>query len=132
MLLIETITINQTGGDGLVTQSKAYLTALVMPPVGACRYGCGTNCAAPVTVFWLFGVVSVIYGLLGGPMGEIGISWYTVGLGFAMWGISAVWTMLTIEGVETDRCHGALSTRDHHVEPAESESDPFDEIKKAH
>ena len=39
---------------------KKYLTSVAMPPVGACRYGCGTNCAAPVTVFWLFGVVSVV------------------------------------------------------------------------
>jgi hypothetical protein len=111
---------------------KSYLTSALLPPVGACRYGCGTNCAAPVTVFWLFGVVSVIYGLLGGPTAEPGISWYTVGLGFAMWGIAAVWTMLTIKGVEEDRCHGVWSTRDHHVEPGDSEPDPFEEIKKVH
>jgi hypothetical protein len=111
---------------------KSYLTSAVMPPVGACRYGCGTNCAAPVTVFWLFGVVSVVYGFFGGPTGAAGISWSTIGLGFAMWAIAAVWTMLTIQGVEEDRCHGNWSTRDHHVEPDEAEKDPFDEIKKAH
>ncbi len=110
---------------------KSYMTSVLMPPVGACRYGCGTNCAAPVTVFWLFGVVSVVYGFLGGPTGEPGISWYTVGLGLAMWGIAAIWTMLTIQGVEEDRCHGVWSPRDHHVEPTETESDPFDEVKKA-
>ena len=113
-------------------QFKRYAMSALMPPVGACRYGCGSSCAAPVTVFWLFGVVSVIYGFLGGPTGEPGISWYTVGLGFAMWLIAAVWTMLTIQGVEADRCHGVLSPRDQHVEPDESEVDPFDEIKKAH
>ena len=111
---------------------KSYMTSALFPPVGACRYGCGTNCAAPVTVFWLFGVVSVIYGLLGGPTGEPGISWYTVGLGFAMWGIAAVWTMLTIQGVEADRCHDMWSPRDHHVTANEAEADPFDEIKKVH
>ena len=111
---------------------QRYAMSALIPPVGACRFGCGTNCAAPVTVFWLFGVVSVIYGFLGGPMGEPGISWYTVSLGLAMWAIAAVWTMLTIQGVETDRCHGILSTRDHHVEPEETEVDPFKEIKKAH
>ncbi|MCB1817751.1 MAG: hypothetical protein H6960_08025 [Chromatiaceae bacterium] len=111
---------------------RSYMTSALFPPVGACRYGCGTNCAAPVTVFWLFGVVSVIYGLLGGPTGEPGISWYTVGLGFGMWGIAAVWTMLTIQGVEADRCHGMWSPRDHHVAPDEAEADPFDEIKKVH
>jgi hypothetical protein len=111
---------------------KAYVTSAVMPPVGACCFGCGTNCAAPVTVFWLFGVVSVVYGFLGGPMGEAGTSWVTILLGLSMWGIAAIWTMLTIQGVETDRCHGVLSTRDHHVEPSEGEADPFEEIKKAH
>lgn len=113
-------------------QLKRYVTSALLPPVGACRFGCGTNCSAPVTVFWLFGVVSVVYGLLGGPMGEPGISWYTIILGLVMWGIAAVWTMLTIQGVETDRCHGLLSTRDRHVEPDETELDPFEEIKKAH
>ncbi len=111
---------------------KSYLTSVLVPPVGACRYGCGTNCAAPVTVFWLFGIVSVVYGFLGGPTSEPGISWYTIVLGLAMWGIAAVWTLLTLQGVEADRCHGIWSPGDHHSAPTESESDPFDEIKKAH
>ncbi len=112
--------------------TKRYLTSALMPPVGACRYGCGTSCAAPVTVFWLFGVVSVVYGFLGGPTGETGISWYTVWLGLAMWGIAAVWTMLTLQEVEADRCHGAWSAGDNHLEPRDTERDPFDEVKKAH
>ena len=106
------------------------MMSALMPPVGACRYGCGSSCAAPVTVFWLFGVVSVIYGFLGGPTGEPGISWYTVGLGLAMWGIAAIWTMLTIRGVEEDRCNGMWSPGDDEVEPPESKTDPFDKAKK--
>ena len=111
---------------------KQYMTSALLPPVGACRYGCGTNCAAPVTVFWLFGVVSVVYGFLGGPTSEPGISWYTIGLGLALWAIAAVWTLLTLQGVEADRCHGVWSPRNHPVEPTDSEADPFDEVKKAH
>lgn len=111
---------------------KSYLTSALVPPVGACRYGCGSNCAAPVTVFWLFGVVSVVYGFLGGPTGESGISWYTIGLGLAMWAIAAVWTMLTIQGVEADRCYNMWSPRDHDVASTETEADPFDEANKAH
>ena len=111
---------------------KRYVTSVLMPPVGACRYGCGSSCAAPVTVFWLFGMVSVIFGFLGGPTGEPGISWYTIGLGLAMWAIAAIWTMLTIQGVEEDRCHSAWDTRDHQVEPNKGETAPFDEVKKAH
>ena len=80
----------------------------------------------------VFGVVSIIYGFLGGPTGETGISWYTVLLGCAMWGIAAVWTMLTLQGVEADRCHGALSSRDQHIKTEDAEADSFDEVKKAH
>jgi hypothetical protein len=83
---------------------KRILTAILMPPVGACRYGCGSACAAPVTVFWLFGLVSVVYGLLGGPMAEPGISWRTVGLGLAMWAVSAVWTLLSLRGAGGGTC----------------------------
>lgn len=112
--------------------SKRLLTSALLPPVGACRYGCGTHCAAPVTVFWLFGVVSMIYGFFGGPTAVPGISWYTVGLGLAMWAIAAVWTLLTLSGVEADRCQGPWSTRARQVDADESEADPLDEIKKAH
>lgn len=111
---------------------KSYLTSTLIPPLGACRYGCGTHCAAPITVFWLFGVISVVYGLMGGPTNEAGISWYTVGLGLLMWGIAAVWTLLTLQGVEADRCHDIWSPRDHQVRAGEHEPDPFEEIKKAH
>ena len=111
---------------------KTYITSALVPPVGACRYGCGTSCAAPITVFWLFGVVSVVFGFLGGPTNEPGVSWYTVGLGLAMWGIAAVWTMLTLQGVAADRCHDMWSPKDHHVDASLDESDPFEEVKKAH
>ena len=111
---------------------RRYMTSLLAPPIGACQYGCGSSCAAPVTVFWLFGVVSVVYGFLGGPMGEPGISWYTVGLGLAMWGIAAVWSMLTIQGAQVDRCHGVLDPRDHRGGSRGSETDAFDEVKKVH
>lgn len=112
--------------------ANRYLTSVLAPPVGACRYGCGTNCAAPVTVFWLFGVVSVVYGFLGGPTGQPGISWYTIGLGLAMWALAAVWTMLTLTGVAEDRCRGQWSTRSRRAVTTDAEADPFDEVKKAH
>lgn len=111
---------------------KSYIMSALVPPMGACRYGCGTHCAAPISVFWLFGVVSVIFGLLGGPTAEPGISWYTVALGFAMWGIAATWTMLTLKGVEADRCHDLWSPKDHHIDPSLDEVDPLEEVKKAH
>jgi hypothetical protein len=51
-----------------------------------------------VTVFWLFGLVSVVFALFGGPTGVDGISWATMGLGFGMWAISVIWTLLTTRG----------------------------------
>ncbi len=111
---------------------KSYITATLIPPVGACRYGCGTSCAAPITVFWLFGVISVVYGLLGGPTNEPGTSWYTVGLGLVMWGIAAVWTLATLQGVEADRCHDLWSPKAHRIQPCDNETDPLEEVKKAH
>lgn len=117
---------------GKLERMKSYITSALVPPIGACRYGCGTNCAAPVTVFWLFGVISVVYGLFGGPTNEPGISWATVGLGFLMWGIAAMWTLLTLQGVEADRCHDLWSPADHHVDAGMDETDPFEEVKKAH
>ncbi len=111
---------------------KKFVTAALIPPIGACRYGCGTKCAPPISVFWLFGVIGVVFGLLGGPAGGPGISWGTVLLGLAMWAIAAVWTILTIQGVDQDRCHGMWSPKDHQVKPDAKEIDPFEEIKKAH
>lgn len=111
---------------------KKYLTAALLPPVAACRYGCGTNCAAPITVFWLFGLVSVVFGFFGGPTGVAGVSWTTIGLGLGMWAIATTWTLLTLQGVEADRCHGSWSPRDHKATVDEAEADPFDEVKKAH
>lgn len=111
---------------------KRYITSTLIPPVGACRHACGTNCAAPVTVFWIFGIISVVYGLLGGPTNAPGIDWYTVGLGVLMWGISATWTVLTIRGVEADRCHDAWSPKDRKIDANVDEKDPFEEIGKSH
>lgn len=90
---------------------KAYLTSILMPPVGACRYGCGSSCAAPVTVFWLFGMVSILYGFFGGPMGSDGISWYTVGLGAGMWLIAAVWAVVTMTDTDGNRCQDTFTRK---------------------
>ena len=99
--------------------------------MGACRYGCGTNCAAPVTVFWLFGVVSVIYGLLGGRP-ENPVSAGTPSVWDLRCGYRRRMDDADHPGVEADRCHGMWSPRDHHVAADEAEADPFDEIKKVH
>ena len=107
------------------------VTSVIVPPVGACRYGCGTSCAAPISVFWLAGVVAMIYSLFGGPANVDGIDFYTLGLGAALWLIASVWTLLTMTGVEEDRCKGIFSPLNSKVQPKQDESDPFDEVRKA-
>lgn len=110
---------------------KGIVTSTLFPPIGACRYGCGTHCTPAITVFWLFGVVSVAYGLMGGPTNAPGVNWYILGLGLGMWAIAAVWTLLTLQGVQADKCHNSWSPQDHQVPPSESETDPFEEVRKA-
>mgnify|MGYP007121444648 CR=1 FL=1 len=109
---------------------KTLITAMI-PPLSACRYACNTQCAAPITVFWLFGVVSVVFGVLGGPTNHTDVSWPTIALGVAMWAISSVWTTLTLSGVEADLRHSPASSRDRQVSPSEQEGDPLEEIRKA-
>ena len=111
---------------------KKTITAILCPPMSVCRFGCGTNCAAPISVFWIAGIVAVIYAFFGGPTGVDGIDFYTLGLGFAVWGIAAVWALLTMSGVEADRCNGIFSPLNGKVAPKDDETDPLDEIRKAH
>ena len=111
---------------------KKHLTVALLPPVGAVRYGCGSACAAPVTVFWLFGMVSIVFGLFGGPTGEDGISWVTIALGFGMWGISAVWALVTMRG-ESGAADPASVSRSRDRTGRHPLGDAsFDEVKKAH
>jgi hypothetical protein len=111
---------------------KKIITSILCPPMSVCRYGCGTNCAAPISVFWLAGIVAVVYSFFGGPTAAEGIDLYTMALGLALWAIAAVWALLTMSGVEADRCNGVFSPLNGKVAPGEDESDPLDEIRKAH
>ena len=48
--------------------------SILIPPLAVCRYGCAGCCAAPIGVFWLAGITSIVYGYLGGPAGlETGV-----------------------------------------------------------
>ncbi|OOZ40729.1 hypothetical protein [Solemya elarraichensis gill symbiont] len=103
------------------------LTSVIIPPMGAYRYGCGTSCAAPISVFWLAGVVAIIYSLFGGPAGADGVDFYTLALGVVMWFIASIWTLLTMSGVAEDRC----SPLNSKVSPTVDETDPMDEVRRA-
>ncbi len=113
---------------------KRSAIAMVAPPLAVCRYGCAGCCAAPIGVFWVAGIVGVIYGFLGGPLGEPGVSWWTVGLGAVLWAIAAVWAQTTIKGIALDQadrdCTRNISTMCRLVRPPSRDADPFDEVKK--
>ena len=109
---------------------RAILT-LLTPPVAACRYGCAGCCAAPITVFWLTGIVSIIYGLTGGYANLMGPSWDTVSLGLALWGIASVWSGITIRSASEEKCAHEKNKLCSTVLPSNDESDPFEEVRKA-
>ncbi|MEJ2360291.1 MAG: hypothetical protein P8Z75_02505 [Gammaproteobacteria bacterium] len=104
--------------------------SILIPPLAVCRYGCAGCCAAPIGVFWLAGIVSIIYGYLGGPAGLETISWTTVALGLGLWIIASVWAMMAIRGVKDDECQRKRSTVCRMVSPAADERDPLEDIKK--
>ena len=112
---------------------KRDVLAVILPPVAVCRYACASNCAAPIGLFWVTGIVAMVYGFLGGPNDLAHTSWVTVGLGAIMWGIAVVWARDTIKGVDDDQTEGKKSSGICKlVKPSlrMDDSDPFDQIQK--
>lgn len=113
---------------------KRRVLALFAPPVAVCHFGCAGCCAAPIGVFWLAGLVSIIYSFFGGPAQVDGFSSGTFLLGMALWAIAIVWAELTIKGVEADegdpKCEKKASPMCRIVKPKLDDSDPMDEVKK--
>lgn len=113
---------------------KRSIQALFVPPVAVCRYGCAGCCAAPISVFWITGMVSIIYAFFGGPTGTEGLSLGTLTLGATLWGIAAIWAENVIRGVEADEssanCKNKTSSVCRIVKPKLDESDPMEEVKK--
>lgn len=110
------------------------LLAILAPPVAVCRYGCAGCCAAPIGVFWITGIVSLVYAFFGGPTGVDGISWGTLGLGFVLWSIAAVWSANVISGVDNEdkNCEVQNTSFCNLVKSSLDDSDPLDEVKKFH
>jgi hypothetical protein len=115
---------------------KRSILALAVPPVAVCRYGCAGCCAAPIGVFWLAGIISIIYAFFGGPAGETGISLGTLALGLVLWVIATIWAENVIKGVAEDekdtQCETKVSNVCRLVRPGIDDSDPMEEVKKFH
>ncbi len=110
---------------------KGKLLTLLTPPVAVCKYGCAGCCAAPIGVFWITGIVAIIYGLIGGPTNLMGPSLNTILLGVGLWGIAVVWASIAIRSANEDRCQKSDSNLCHQILPTDEEPDPFDEVRKA-
>ena len=110
---------------------KGKLLTLFTPPVAVCKHGCAGCCAAPIGVFWITGIVAIIYGLIGGPTNLMGPSLNTILLGGGLWGIATVWATIAIRSADEDRCRKSDSTLCHQILPTGEEPDPFDEVRKA-
>ena len=109
---------------------KRTIQAIITPPVAVCRYGCAGCCAAPIGVFWVAGITSIIYAFFGGPAELETISWGTLALGIILWAIAAIWAENTIKNVQADECANNVSNVCRMVNPKMDESDPLDEVKK--
>ena len=108
-----------------------YLLAVIIPPVAVCRFGCAGCCAAPIGVFWIASIISIIYGYQGGPLGLEGVSWGTVGLGGLLWLISIAWAFLTLRAADDDRCKRPSSSLCRRIMPRTDEPDPLKEADRA-
>lgn len=105
--------------------------AWVSPPAAVTHHGCASCTAAPIGVFWIASLVSLVYGLSGGRLGGVeGAQWFLIGLGIVMWIIAAVWARLVIQGVAEDLSENQAGSRNRRVVPRTDEADPFVELSK--
>ncbi|WP_018954503.1 hypothetical protein [Thioalkalivibrio sulfidiphilus] len=111
------------------------LLSLAAPPLAVCHYGCARRCAAPIGAFWLTGIVGLVYGGLGGPINNGSAAWWVVGIGVLLWGVAAVWTLLTVQGVDDDRARVKGSNRLCQALTGSGrgldESDPLEEVERS-
>lgn len=83
---------------------KRTMLVLVAPPYAVCLYGCAGCCAAPVGVSWLAGMVSIVWGIAGGPANLPDPSWNTILLGCGLWAIASVWTAIAVRDSNNEQC----------------------------
>lgn len=111
------------------------LWVLIAPPLSVCRFGCNSCCVAPISVFWLAGLIAIAYGFLGGPANLASMSWITESLGVLLWLISSAWAGITIYAINRDsgapECSGQSTTVCRIVPKRQpDESNPLDEVTK--
>lgn len=112
--------------------------SLLAPPLAVCRYGRASCCAAPIGVFWIAGLVSLVYGGLGGPLRSGSVAWSVVALGIGLWIAATSWALLTVQQVTDEngvrgrrggggrRCDALPET-----DPRLDESDPLEQVSRS-
>jgi uncharacterized membrane protein len=80
-----------------------YLKCVALPPLVASRYTCGTRSTAPLTILWLASVVTIIFGLNGGPTAQDDVSVETLTAGILMWLGAGIWTIAATRNLEACR-----------------------------
>jgi hypothetical protein len=109
---------------------KTNWLSFIAPPLAVYKKGSVAMCTGPIAVFWVTGIVSLLYGLEGGPLADGEISWPLLGLGALLWLIAAFWASLVIAGIEEDSRGSRDSTRNTQVDPDRYTADPMDELPK--
>ncbi len=110
--------------------------SLLAPPLAVSRYSCASCCAAPIGVFWVAGIASLVYGGLGGPLRSGSVGWSVVGLGIVLWIAATAWALLTIQSVEDGNQRRNQNRRrgEHTMSPeagaGPDESDPLEELRR--
>jgi Na+/H+ antiporter NhaA len=105
-----------------------WLTVPLCPPCAVVDCGCAAHCNAPIGVLYATGIFAIVYGLFfGGPLGTGGVSWGTVLLGLALWGVSAAWAAVLLAR------YGEHCATPQITQPTSAtvKSDPFEDVKKA-
>lgn len=109
---------------------KAAWLGFLAPPLAVYKKGSATMCTGPITVFWLTGIASLVYGLEGGPLVDGEVNWLLLGLGLLLWIVAAAWARLVVAGVDEDTLGTEISTRKTQVDPESYTADPMDELRK--
>ncbi len=102
---------------------KRTLLAIIVPPAAVIDHGYAASTAAPIGVFWVCSLASLIYGLSAASGASIII-------GTLLWMIATSWAWLVLRGVENDLLGREGSTRMNLAAPHDlDESDPFSQLR---
>ena len=103
--------------------------AWIAPPIAIARAGgVALPCTAPVGLFWIGGIGTLVAGA------ATPYAWLA-GLGLILWVLAGIWSRETVAAIREDRlelrhgCRDGDSTLCRQVPPDAYESDPLDQLR---